>query len=336
MNTRITRTTLLTGIVAGVSALTVPDLFRSPLPVQAPDPYNGPATRAGWRKVGHEPVLGGKLGTCFDVCLLHEGGFYRMWFSWRPKGSIALTESRDGVHWARPRIVLAPRLASGWEDIVNRPSVIRVGDVYHLWYTGQTATASAIGHAVSPDGVRWTRTGREPVFGPRDPWELRSVMCPDVLWDPATASYRMWYSAGHQFEPDAIGYATSRDGITWRRHGTHPVFKADARFVWERHKVTACQVIRDGAWHLMFYIGFSSDSYAHIGLARSHDGIGGWQRHPLNPIISPSHSDSAWDRDAVYKPFALRTAHGWSLWYNGRRGAQEQIGLATHDGRNLW
>ena len=41
--------------------------------------------RAGWTKYENNPVLGGELGTCFDLCIIKEGGIYRMWFSWRPK-----------------------------------------------------------------------------------------------------------------------------------------------------------------------------------------------------------------------------------------------------------
>ena len=59
---------------------------------------NAGETSAGWRKYEQNPVLGGKLGTCFDVSVLKEGDKYRMWFSWRPKKSIALVESRDGIH----------------------------------------------------------------------------------------------------------------------------------------------------------------------------------------------------------------------------------------------
>jgi hypothetical protein len=58
-----------------------------------------------------------------------------------------------------------------------------------------------------------------------------------------------------------------------------------------------------------------------------------WQRHPANPIISPSAD--GWDRDAVYKPFAILDGKRWLLWYNGRKGGAEQIGLAIHDGVDL-
>ena len=98
-------------------------------------------------------MLGGDLGTCFDVALLKEKESYRMWFSWRPKKSVALVESLDGINWSKPRIVLGPNLGSGWEDDINRPTVIRQNGQYHMWYTGQAKGRSRIGYATSPDGI---------------------------------------------------------------------------------------------------------------------------------------------------------------------------------------
>src|SRR5215471_16438222 len=63
-------------------------------------------TVAGWVKHPKNPVLGGDLGTCFDISVLKERDTYRMWFSWRPKKSIALVESKDGVKWSKPVVVL--------------------------------------------------------------------------------------------------------------------------------------------------------------------------------------------------------------------------------------
>ena len=55
---------------------------------------------AGWKKYEGNPVMGGKYGTCFDISVLKEGDTYRMWLSWRPKQSVALVESQDGIHWS--------------------------------------------------------------------------------------------------------------------------------------------------------------------------------------------------------------------------------------------
>jgi beta-1,2-mannobiose phosphorylase / 1,2-beta-oligomannan phosphorylase len=51
--------------------------------------------------------------------------------------------------------------------------------------------------------------------------------------------------------------------------------------------------------------------------------------------MSGSPGIGTWDRDAVYKPSAILDGPKWLLWYNGRRGGVEQIGLATHEGEDL-
>jgi predicted GH43/DUF377 family glycosyl hydrolase len=287
----------------------------------------------GWVKYAKNPVLGGSLGTCFDVSVLREGGKYRMWFSWRPKRSIALVESKDGLAWGTPAVVLGPRKASGWEEDVNRPVVIRQGGKYRMWYTGQARGKSWIGYATSADGKTWQRAGASPVLSPEQPWERVAVMCPHVLYDDKEKLYRLWYSGGEQYEPNAIGHATSKDGRKWTRHAQNPVFRPEPKNAWEKDRVTACQVVRQGPWYVMFYIGFRDRDHAQIGLARSKDGLTGWERHPANPIVRPGRG--RWDADAVYKPYAVFDGKRWLLWYNGRRGGVEQVGVALHGGASL-
>jgi len=145
----------------------------------------------------------------------------------------------------------------------------------------------------------------------------------------------MWYSGGEQYEPDAVGYATSPDGVHWAKWSSNPIFTKDENNEWEQHKVTGCQVIRHDDCYLMFYIGFRDVHHAQIGVAHSPDGLTNWQRHPKNPIISPD--ENTWDGDACYKPFAIYEAEKdrWLLWYNGRLKTVEQIGLAIHEGKYL-
>ena len=35
----------------------------------------------------------------------------------------------------------------------------------------------------------------------------------------------------------------------------------------------------------------------------------------------------------MYKPYAIFDGKRWLLWYNGRKGGVEQIGVALHEGR---
>src|SRR5579859_6177676 len=125
------------------------------------------AGEAGWTKYNGNPVMGGKHGTCFDISVLLDGTRYRMWLSWRPKKSVALVESSDGIHWSEPpQIVLGPRKQTGWEDDINRPVVLKRGGVYHMWFTGQSEGHSAIGYATSSDGIVWARASDRPVLSP--------------------------------------------------------------------------------------------------------------------------------------------------------------------------
>jgi predicted GH43/DUF377 family glycosyl hydrolase len=313
-------------------SLVIAVFFGSPAPAKAQD-HPTAETAAGWVKCPQNPVLGGDLGTCFDISVLADGPGYRMWFSWRPKKSIALVESADGIGWSTPEIVLGPNDKSDWESDLNRPVVIKHGDRYQMWYTGQARGKSWIGYATSSDGKSWHRESDRPVLTADQPWEKVAVMCPHVLYDEGTKLYRMWYSGGEQYEPNAIGYATSPDGLTWSKHSANPIFQPDTGAGWEKDRVTACQVIRQGNEHVMFYIGFRDKHHAQIGLARSKDGVTDWQRHPANPVIRPGHNQ--WDHDAVYKPYAIFDGQKWLLWYNGRKGGVEQIGLATHAGEAL-
>lgn len=299
-------------------------------------------TQGGWEKYANGPLLGGQYGTCFDISMLIEGEEVVMYFSWRDCHSIARVTSRDGIHWSEPVICLEPRKTpERWENVINRPYVLYREGQYHMWYTGQYIVDEGRGeggfshifYAVSDDGVHFQRVRTEPVLSPEAPWEKNSVMCPTVLWDEDSQLYRMWYSGGEQYEPDSIGHATSPDGIHWTKWEANPVFNSKPELHWEKAKVGGCQMIYEDGWYWMFYIGYQNVDYAQIGMARSRDGITNWERSSNNPIIAPS--EDGWDAEACYKPFVLKREDGWWLWYNGRRGKHEQIGLCIQPGKEL-
>jgi beta-1,2-mannobiose phosphorylase / 1,2-beta-oligomannan phosphorylase len=267
-----------------------------------------------WEKYTGNPVLGGELGTCFDMSVSAVNGRYLMWFSWRPRHGIGLAESDDGLHW-RPvlDVVLGPDPASAVEDLeVTRPYVLAEAGGYTMWYAGHSADRVVICRATSADGRHWQRHGA--VLEPQLPWEKAALMCPSVLRDGA-GSYHMWYSAGERYEPDAIGYATSPDGIAWTRIGDQPVLRPDPRSAWERERVAGAHVFSRDGWLYAAYIGFAhgfEDSA--IGIARSEDGVR-WHRHAGNPVISRG-APGDFDSINVYKPFVIVEGGLWRLWYN--------------------
>jgi beta-1,4-mannooligosaccharide phosphorylase len=267
-----------------------------------------------WEKFPGNPILGGALGSCFDISIARVADGYRMWFSWRPRRGIGLAESRDGLVWtARPDVVLGPdgRDAEECRE-VSRPYVLLDDGHHTMWYAGHGEDRVVIRRATSSDGVAWERSGT--VLEPVVAWEKAAVMCPSVLRDD-DGRYHLWYSGGERYEPDAVGYAISDDGIRWRRVRDVPVLRPDPANDWERDRVTGAHVFRHEGWLYAAYIGFADGfEKSAIGIARSPDGVR-WERHAGNPVITPGPA-GAFDAINVYKPFVLVEEALWRMWFN--------------------
>ena len=294
-------------------------------------------TSGGWVKYKGSPVLGGEeIGTCFDVNVIREGNAnYNMYFSWRPKAAVAISQSEDGIKWSEPVIVLHRDTTSGWEDEVNRSCTLYWNGQYHMWYVGQARGYSKIGYAISDDGISFRRVQKNPVMVPEFNYEGYSVMNPYVMRDSVRGVFRMWYASGETYEPNVICYAESEDGIHWEKSPLNPIFIHGASESWDCDRVGGCEVHLIDGQYVMFYIGYSDIDTAMIGMAVSPDGVTQWKRIGDKPIIKSTAG--SWDQSACYKPSvcADSTSGKWLLWYNGRNDKDEYVGLATHEGLNL-
>ena len=74
--------------------------------------------------------------------------------------------------------------------------------------------------------------------------------------------------------------------------------------------------------------------HATVNLARSKNGLTDWEANVENPIVAPEPAEDSWNCDAVYKPFVLYddVNKQWLLWYNGRCGGLERIGMSSSKG----
>jgi hypothetical protein len=296
-------------------------------------------TTGGWEKPIDRPLFEPAMGTVFDNYVIKEGNLFKMWYSYRPAKAIVFATSIDGIHWTLPKVVLTMLPGSAWEcDEVSRPSLVYKDKKYYMWYTGHDwgrPAYCAIGLAVSEDGLHWERPYTSPVLAPDLPWERRMIWCPHVIYDAKEDIYKMWYSGGatDRSECDAIGYATSKDGVHWVKDGRNPIFTPDKNNQWEMYKVSACYVWQRDGWYYMTYLGSDSDMRANNGLARSRDGITDWERHPSNPVIAGS--EGRWDCGGICKVTIMETADGYMGWYNGFNNKIEEMGLIVHKGFDL-
>jgi len=303
----------------------------------------------GWTKASTTYVspLGGAT-TYFDPWVIKDGSVLKMWVSNRTTRSIDYCESTDGgEEWSTPVAVMVPINANPQdnETDVSRACVVKMGPSdYRMWFTGSAGNFMWICYATSTDGIEWDREEGNPVMTALpDSWESRvdsAISQPVVIWDASAALFKMWYSGGASYEPEAIGYATSLDGKDWERNGGNPIFTRDNTLTWEAAFVGVGHVWKADGYYNMAYIAYQNSNLATICLARSVDGITNWERHALNPIIRKSTVPTDQDYWGVYRPTVVLDGADYKLFYNGRNDdfatGKEAIMMATLSGSNLW
>lgn len=248
-----------------------------------------------WTKSASNPLFPGSEAYILKV----SSSDYRMWYSDSNNGDIRYATSYDGMSWALyPSAVFTPTHQAGdWDkDFVFDPSVLISGTTFLMYYEGgdNSANRVQIGLATSLDGIHWTRLQADPVLTYGDPgeWDEMWVLDPMVL--PDGAGYQMWYRGRHYSGGQALGYATSPDGVNWTKYGGNPVFQGTPG-TWDESGVSQAFVYDAGKSYQMWYFSASM-----IGYATSPDGVS-WTPYG-DPVLLPSphvHIDVQYHHDWI-------------------------------------
>ncbi len=147
---------------------------------------------------------------------------------------------------------------------------------------------------------------KNPLMVPDKPWE-GSFGYSSVIFDQAEGTYKMWYAAwSADQKKQSLCYATSADGIEWRKPLTMPSgSKEQSNVVFGlTHEFNCAGVFKDPAdpdpmrRYKMMYSDYPDKTAktASTSVAFSPDGIH-WTPHPKNPLIpfSDSHNCPFWD-----------------------------------------
>ncbi|MCC7476104.1 MAG: hypothetical protein IT425_11970 [Pirellulales bacterium] len=162
-----------------------------------------------------------QLKKAYAPTVLKTGNEYQMWYTDVTKfpWTFRHAQSRDGRTWqVEPEPVL--QLDQSWEArIVVYPCVLKIDDVYVMWYGSYTADdrlQTAVGFAVSEDGLHWQKHPRNPVFSPREDreWESNYVGTTSVIRQ-ADGSFRMWYAS--RKKPPFRNLYFAIGSATWRK-----------------------------------------------------------------------------------------------------------------------
>jgi predicted GH43/DUF377 family glycosyl hydrolase len=96
-----------------------------------------------------------------------------------------------------------------------------VNNTYYLYYSGRNLPNYKIGLATSSDGIHWTKYSGNPILVPTEPWESTGTFYPSVIID--NGIFKMVYSNANP--NNALGMATSNDGIHWSKNISNPIFE---------------------------------------------------------------------------------------------------------------
>ena len=236
--------------------------------------------------------------------------------------------------------VLSPT-PGGWDaNYVMSPRVLNVSSGYSMWYDGGSAGVAAIGYANSTDGISWEKDP-QPVLspGPQGAWDSGQVALGSVLWNGM--AFDMWYGGSNTttYGTGEVGFATSKDGISWVKYLGNPVL-GRTLFGLDQNYMTTPYVIKLQLYYYMWYTGRNTtypqpNPTARILGAMSYDGIH-WTKMPT-PAMTPSPNPEAWDSGSVYSPAANYANTNFGLWYTGTNQSYmiPQIGFANSpDGEN--
>jgi predicted GH43/DUF377 family glycosyl hydrolase len=240
--------------------------------------------------------------TVLDVsmpCVINDGGTYKMWYTAVTADSLQIgyAESGDGISWTHHTAPVLPNgdVDNDWDgDGVSGAMVIKDGGTYKMWYTGYSENwpgnfLPGIGYATSSNGTTWAKYNNvgttvapfinsDPVIrlGPPSSWRGYNLGAPTVIKEDSY--YRMWYAGDATVETasvDRIGFAYSKDGISWRDYDGNPVLHPGPA-AFDGGAVNKPSVIKDGNTYKIWYAGYSSTNVPTIGYAESstRDGRG--------------------------------------------------------------
>ncbi|MBX3486459.1 MAG: hypothetical protein KF798_00955 [Candidatus Paracaedibacteraceae bacterium] len=153
--------------------------------------------------------------------VLQDNDTWRMWYGsgtgWvsvddkqEPLYIIKEATSSDGRTWRQDNITSIPPLHP--LEANTRPSVMKIGDLYHMWFSYRDSIdyrdgqgSYRIGHAISLDGTIWQRQDDPPGLSPSgNGWNSHMMAYPNVI--QIDGRYIMFHN-GNGFGASGFGWS---------------------------------------------------------------------------------------------------------------------------------
>jgi predicted GH43/DUF377 family glycosyl hydrolase len=330
-----------------------PTAATSSTPAPAATPNLSKLTPSCFHASSSTPVLTGSsllTGADWnDPSVLKVGNQYVMYASSDKSFdfniSIYRLTSSDGATWAlspSTPVLQANPTGGAWDHrAVETPSVVFFNNQYHMFYTGYPVTYTdsttyKIGHAVSSDGITFTKDASF-ILAPTNPSGAPNLDFNQfIVAEPGAVVFQnkiyLYFAAeganaGVATTLQVIGLSTSSDGTTWSTPQSvlEPDQSIYPRATWLGYS-TPQPVVINNQVHL-FYDVIQASPWKQIRVhhASSANGVSGWTQ---DSAAIYSKSDFTWTSSEIAAPAPLIDGTNLLLWFAGNNGTALGIGLS--------
>lgn len=205
--------------------------------------------------------------------------------------------------------------------VSGRPTVLKDGDTYHMWYG---ASDTSLWHISSVDPSFADATGSETTYDTK-PLEVAS---PAIIKEGD-----IFYMVAYDSLNTAFALYTSVDGTAWTK--VDMVF--DATGMEDLGKIDAPFLFNDGGtYRLYFQKKNAAETRYDIYTAEASvlDGTDFLLVNGGSPVLSPG-VDGTWDDQYVMHPWVVKEGGTYFMWYSAY-GSSQVIGMAKSVDGYIW
>ena len=247
-----------------------------------------------------------------DPHIIYDGKIYHMWYSGFNGKNIKIfyATSKDGKRWIKHDIVINTYINNKNNNYhIYEPSVIYNGKNFKMWYTRRDGISGRIYYTTSEDGINWKNHSIAIPLGNEGESDSIAVFNPNVIYDGNV--YKMWY-IGFDGCYKQLHYATSIDGVTWKKHGIILLLNNDNK----SGDINILNIIFNNNIYKMWY-NINDETF----YTTSEDGIN-WKKNSIslllnskNDLIKISNQSVIYDSDTYKIWYTIKDNKNIGIYY---------------------
>jgi len=269
-----------------------------------------------------------RIGVPFakDPFVIKFRGRYLMYYSippYKDKNNpiqgwgLGIAESKDLNKWAKIGEITPD--GEPEKKGLAAPCALVIGTQVHLFYqTYGNGPKDAICHAVSDDGIHFTRNTTNPIFHPTGEWNCGRAIDAEVF--RFKDKYFLYFATRDpDYKIQIQGVASAPAGTNfnrdqWTQLTDSPILKPE--YPWEGACIEAAAIVQQNDLLYMFYAGAYNNDPQQIGVAKSSDGIK-WERLSNKPFL-PNGDPGSWNYSESGHPHLFKDDNGKTyLFFQG-------------------